>query len=294
LSSSCYQALAEEVSEIIHAAADIRFSIPLDESRLTNVVGTANVLAFARHCRGLVKFAHLSTLFVAGRTPGPILEERLSEPIRFANAYQQSKFEAEHLVFKAAESLPVAVYRLSTIIGDSRSGEVRQFNYVHHLLKLLRHNVLPVAPTWPGAPIDLIPEDWAIATLAALYEARFAPGRVFHVCAGPAASLTLPELIDRTVQAFEEHSEGRRWLPLQIPRLVPLSEYEAYVKERRQKGDRLLMGLLRALDLVLPHLGIYQAFAPPAGVPAPEIRETYARVVRWCLDTDWGLRSAGC
>lgn len=77
----------------------------------------------------------------------------------FCNTYQQSKYEAEQVVL--ASGLPAAVFRLSSILGDSRTGEIRRFTYVHQLIRLLPRNVLPVAPCDPEAPLDLIPTEWA-------------------------------------------------------------------------------------------------------------------------------------
>jgi nucleoside-diphosphate-sugar epimerase len=262
----------------------------LNEARLANVAGTAHMLAFARECDELRKFAHLSTVYVVGRHEGRISEERLERQPSFSNTYQQSKYEAEQIVFDAMSRLPASIVRLSSIIGDSRGGKVEQYNYVHHLVKLLCRNVLPVAPSNPEARIDLLPTDWAIHSLAELLDRRFMPGRVYHVCAGPDASPTLPEIIKATIEVFTAHPEGRLWLPLRMPRLVPLQEYEAFAQETRQGGDRLLTEVLRVLDFFLPHLGLRQEFLPSAELSPPKVLETYRRVIRWCLDTNWGLR----
>jgi len=287
------------VTEIVHAAAEIRFGLPLEEARATNTAGTQNLLALARRCPRLEKFAHLSTVYVAGRTTGRLPESPIRHRNGFANTYQQSKYEAEQLVVEAMAELPAAIFRLSSIIGDSSTGRVRQFNHVHQLLKLFPSNVLPVAPGDPAAPIDLIPTDWTAEALAWLIESRFVPGRVYHVCAGPEASLTVRQMLDLTVEAFEAHPSGRRRLPLRIPELVSLSAYEEYVESIRRGGDKLLNELLRVLGYFLPHLGMFQAFdnrhvvegLAGSGLRLPPIRDFFGKVIQYCLETDWGRRA---
>ena len=78
LDSTTLNQLQREVTEIIHCAAETRFDLPIEEARATNARGTANVLRVAQACTRLEKLAHLSTVYVSGRTTGLILEERLS------------------------------------------------------------------------------------------------------------------------------------------------------------------------------------------------------------------------
>ncbi len=298
LDASQLAACERSLTEIVHCAAETRFDRPLEEARALNVGGTANLLDLARRCRQLEKFAHLSTVYVAGRTAGQIPEARLPRPACFSNTYQESKLEAEELVGEAARDVPAAIFRLSSIIGDSRTGEVRQFNYVHQLLKLFPRSPLPLAPGEPEAPVDLIPSDWAIPALAYLIESRFEPGRVYHLTAGPDRSLKVRELIELAIRAFESHPQGQRWLPIRVPRLVGLTEYEQFVEKSRRDGDRLLNELLRVLGLFLPHLGIHQAFEnrrttadlEGSGLEFPPLREAFAKVAAYCLETDWGRR----
>lgn len=296
LDANCYFQLQSCITEVVHCAADTRFNLPLDQARAVNTGGTRNILALARLCRRLEKFAHISTAYIAGRSPGIFAEAHISHCDGFCNTYQQSKYEAEELVIKAMDYLPAAILRLSSIIGDSKTGQVRQFNHVHQLLRFFPRNVLPVAPGEPQAPVDLIPTDWAVPALAFLFDSCFVPGRVYHICAGSDRSFTVPEMIDSTIAAFESHPIGRTWLPIRIPEFVSLSRYEEFVKSARGSGDKLLNEVLRVLGYFLPHLGIYQAFEnaltlqalAPSGLELPDIRNYYGKVISYCLETNWG------
>ena len=287
--------LKAAVSEIIHCAADTRFGLGLDQARATNTLGTANLLRVAEECPRLTKFTHLSTAYVAGRLQGTILEAPLVHAAGFCNTYQESKYEAEQLVVEAMKKIPAAIFRLSTIFGDAATGQVRQFNYVHRLLKLLPRNLLPIAPGDPAARIDLIPSDWALPALARVHEEGFVPGRVYHVCAGPEGSLSVPELGELTLRAYEAHPLGQRWLPIRLPVLVSLAEYEEFVKTRQRGSNPLLKELSRALGHFLPHLAMVQFFdnrnlteaLVQSDLRLPSIREYYEKVLSYCLESDW-------
>jgi nucleoside-diphosphate-sugar epimerase len=271
--------------------------LPLETARAVNTDGTRKVLELARRCRKLAKLAFVSTVYVAGRASGAIAEVPARRPVDgFCNAYQQSKHEAEALVLEAMADMPSAIYRLSSIVGDSRTGHVQQFNHVHQLMKLFPQNILPVIPADPAAPVDLIATDWALPALAHLFDERFVPGGIAQICAGRDASLTVRELIDLTRRAYERHPLGRQWQPIRIPDFVPLPEFEAYVERHRHGKDRLFGELLRILSYFLPHLGIDQAFdnrltiegLANSGLLLPPIRDYYERILAYGLDTAWG------
>lgn len=296
LSDHTYAELAEQITEIIHCAADTRFAIPLQAAREVNTEGTQTILDFAVRCRRLKKFAYLSTVYVVGRSSGCFPESRIRHQNGFCNAYQQSKYEAEELVWQVLGEIPAAIFRLSSLLGDSLTGTVRQFNHVHRLIRLLPQNVLPVAPGQPDAPIDLVASDWVMPALAFLFDSAFAPGRFYQLCAGPENSLRLREMIDLAVSVYESHHNGKKWMPIHVPDLVSLSCYEEFVAKGRQNGDRLFSELSRVLGYFLPHLAIFQAFEnrntmralAPSGLQFPSTRACFERVVRFCLDTNWG------
>ncbi len=292
LEPETYRRLQARVTQIIHCAADTRFGLPLDAARETNTRGAERVLEFARGCRRIEKLAHISTVYVAGNRTGAIAEEFAPAPPRFFNTYQQSKHEAEELVERAARELPVMLFRLSSLAGDSSTGQIRRFNYVHQLIRLLPRNLLAKAPGDPSSPLDLIPTDYAGAALPYIFQRRFTPGLVCQICAGPEASLTLQEMVRTTVEAYAAHPAGRRYLPIQAPKFVPLEEYERYAREQQQHGSALLRQVLRGLGHFLPHLALRQHFANAntrrllegSGIHLPPVAEYFPKVVAYCLE----------
>ena len=113
--------LAEAVEEVIHAAASVSFSLPLDQARAVNLEGTRHVLELAMlaSTRGvrLRRFAHVSTAYVAGTHSGAFGESDLARGQGFNNTYERSKWEAERLVRRHEGLVPVQVFRPSIEIG---------------------------------------------------------------------------------------------------------------------------------------------------------------------------------
>jgi nucleoside-diphosphate-sugar epimerase len=230
---------AGTVEYILHCAADIRFNAPLAESWAANVAATENLLQFARQCPRLRQFVFLSTVYAAGDREGIVYEAPLAPAPSFFSNYERTKFEAEQIVFDAMRDIPINVIRLSSVIG-SRSGEVRQSNYFHQLLRLASLDVLPMIPARPDALVDLIPVDWAVEVME--YLRADSAGGVFHVCAGPHRAMTLDGICEL--------------LELKTPRFGSLDECDAFygsVGGRRAE-------VWKTVRCYLPHLGLRQAF----------------------------------
>jgi len=287
--------LERTVTGIVHCAADSRLAAPLEDSRRVNVAGTANLLRFAENCPRLTRFLHVSTAWVAGRSPGSIPEAMFSHNARFSNSHQQSKYEAELLVAGYASHLPLAIARISTIIGDSRDGHVRQFHHVHALMKVFPKLLIPVFPFHEDAIVDFVAADWVGEALAYLVLHGFHAGSIYHLSASRRAGMTIGELIAETQRIFAVHPSTQHLVPIPTPRMVPLPEWEEFVERTRLEGSRQMNDLLRALQLFLPHLGIPQTVEnertlgvlQAAGIGLPRSRDVYSKVLRWCLDTAW-------
>jgi thioester reductase-like protein len=190
--------LAESVTEVIHAAASVSFSLPLADARAVNVDGTRRVLELATLAAsrgaGLRRFAHVSTAYVAGTHRGPFREQDLALGQGFNNTYERSKWEAERLVRARAGQLPVQVFRPSIVVGDDRTGWTSSFNVIYTPLRAYARGALPALPARRSAPLDAVPVGYVARAILALADA--APGSTFHLAAGPAAS-TIGEVIDR-------------------------------------------------------------------------------------------------
>jgi nucleoside-diphosphate-sugar epimerase len=288
--------LSGMVTDVVHCAAETTFNRPLPEARATNVDGTRAVLDFARECPRLARVACFSTVYVAGRTTGCFGESDVGGADGFVNSYEQSKAEMELVVREAMPLLPIALYRLSTIIGDSRTGAVTGFNAVHHALRLLYQGLAPMVPGRESALVDLIPVDFAADASHHLFDRAFQAGVTYHLCAGAGASAPLGALLDATTAAFERYRPAWRKRSIARPAIVELGTYELFAKSVEEAGNQVLLQATRAVQAFAYQLAYPKVFdtrradaaLAPAHLHAPPVLDYYDKVVRWCIETNWG------
>ena len=282
-----YGELCRSIEVIVHCAAATRFTLPLDQARQVNVLGTANILQLARETRRLTLLLHISSTFIAGRRSGALHEAPLRDPAGWFSSYEQSKFEAEQLLHQQAADLPWVITRLSTLAGDSRTGRVSKFNYFHQLLRLIPANSFRVIPGTPDAPVDLVADDWVGDALLSLLRAVPPAGSFLHLCAGPSQSLPAQELLDL---AFSLRSRDLPGSCIQ-PSFVSVAEFEKFAADLRRKGLAVRCRMAELLLLCLPHLEVHQHFMNDganallerSGVLPLRTREFLPRVIMSCF-----------
>ncbi|MBI3853979.1 MAG: SDR family oxidoreductase [Verrucomicrobia bacterium] len=298
LSPETARELAGEVTAILHGAAHTRFDAPLDLARHVNVAGTQNLLTLATRCRRLERFGFLSTCHVAGKRCGKILESELTHACGFVNAYEQTKHEAEQLLRAAYPALPIAVYRLSTILGDAPTGAVNKLAAVHHAIRFFYGSLAPMIPGQADSPVDLISQDYAVAAICELFCHRFAAGQTFHVCAGDDA-LPLDEFLDLTLKVFMRHRPAWRKRGIEKPAIVDLPTFELFARSVEEIGDSPLVQSVALVKHFAPQLAFPKQFDDTecaralanSGVTRPGLREFYPRVIQWLMEHRWGPRA---
>lgn len=299
LSERDWRALADRVTDIVNSSAAIDFALPLDAARAVNYQGTVNLVEFARACPNLRAFAHVSTAHVAGKRTGLITEDELEHAAGFANSYEQSKYEAEQYLRARMGELPVAVYRSTSLIGDSRNGVVRQFNFFHIAMRFAYHGLIPALPGAPEGHIDFIPTDYASRAIQYLVDHDFRPGTTYHICAEPERSFTLQELVNATLDVFRSSpaSQKKKIKPLLI--VEPLV-FEQIIQKAKEEGQGRVLQAIAPLTYFMPHLALPKVFDASytrrdlqgSGLQVPDIRSYYPQIVEYCLRTDWGRRAA--
>ena len=236
------RSLQGQTRVIIHSAAEVRFNLPLAEVRATNLEGTRRMLEFAHGCCHLDRFAHVSTLYIAGRREGWVREGPLTHNAGYFNTYTQSKHEAEALVL-AEQRLPVSIHRLSSVMGGG--------GHVEQVIRMIPFSSeFPMLPGQPHVPVDLVSSEWTGRALAFLIAKHFEVGAIRHLCTGPDAAPTFGEIMDSAYG-----SQGRR------PKLVSVAMFEWALKAAASSREwRALAGLAT----FLPHLAVAQPFDPGA------------------------------
>jgi thioester reductase-like protein len=196
-------ALAEEAGAILHCAATITFDLPLEEAREINVEGTREVIGFAREARahgGLERFVHVSTAYVSGRHPGAFGEEQLDTGQEFRNTYEQTKWEAEHLLAEEAADLAPAIARPSIVMGDAHSGWTPAFNVLYWPLRAFARGLFDNFPARPEGHVDVVTVDYVAEGLIELLDSS--QGGVFNLVAADGAP-RVDELVGLACARFE-------------------------------------------------------------------------------------------
>ncbi len=283
--------LAERATAVVHLAADTTFSRPLDQARFVNLDGTAHLLALAADCPRVLRFAFVSTAFVAGRRTGVVAESAdgaASDAIGWVNAYERSKTEAEALV-RATRSDWV-ILRSSTIACDDTSGVVTQRNAVHQALRLFHDGLAAMIPGVPDSALDVVPTSYVSDAIARLALARDLDGATLHLCAG-AGAMPLGELLDDCHARWATDASWRR-RRIAPPAQADLETWELFTQAVEDTGHPRLRRVTRALTHFLPQLALPKRFETARaesllGTVAPPVREYWSRMIEHLLRTGW-------
>lgn len=195
-----------QIDHVVHLAGSIKFDEKLaEETHLMNVDGTRHVLDLADKL-GSPTFHHMSTVYVAGDEE-VFTEDDLDCGQHNFNAYERSKLEAEKVV--QSWSGKARIYRMSIMVGDSRTGEISAFNGYYGFLQPLWRLLLDLRAKWQSqreklmrsgiwfnrrgqlfipliarcsltSRLNLIPTDWLVETMAELIVSQDV-FRVFHL-----------------------------------------------------------------------------------------------------------------
>jgi len=263
--------LAGRVTRIVHSAASVRLNRSLSDARRTNLGGAQEILRLAESCPRLELLAWISTAFVAGDRQGLILERELECGQSFLNAYEQSKFEAERLARSAGAHLPIAIFRPSVIVGDSRDGYTCNFASIYWPLRLVAEGVLRRVPGDPRTPLDLVPVDYVADAVAELIGHRDAMGSCYHLVAGRSGVITAEELLTRAISRFHPGGQPLRFVYPQAEANTRLRVFFAYLRGHKEFDDSRARTDLQG-----------------SGLRCPRVTDYLDRLLAFCECTHWG------
>jgi len=212
---------AQNCDRFLHSAAILQFhgTDRNAEPWRSNLNGTLHALELCRET-SIHDFHYISTAYVCGKRPGPILESELDVGQEFRNEYEHSKMLAEKAVRDADFLEHLTVYRPAVVAGDSVSGYTNTYHGIYMYLKLMSVLVKTVEPDDNGVrhtpvrlpmngdePRNIIPVDWVSAVIARLFQMPEAIGKTFHLA--PSHCLTARDVIDAGYAYF--NSAGVRF-----------------------------------------------------------------------------------
>ncbi|MEU4771575.1 SDR family oxidoreductase [Micromonospora sp. NPDC023644] len=182
LDRRAYRELCAEVDAVVHSAAIVNFSADQAEVNRLNIEGLGRVVEFAAEADATL--VHVSTAYVSrygcegggGRLGTEKAAARTDE-------YVTSKYLGEQLVRDSG--IDAVIVRPAIVIGDSRTGVIRQHQGVHQLAEYLVTGELPFVPAHPGTFFDLVPQDMVAQAIRAVLDADLRKGD-YWLTAGPA------------------------------------------------------------------------------------------------------------
>ncbi|MGQ0743841.1 MAG: SDR family oxidoreductase [Acidimicrobiales bacterium] len=285
-----------QITAVVHAAALTRFDATAEEADAVNVEGTRRVLDLALACENLTAFGHLSTVYASGLQGGTIAEELRPATAGFANHYERSKSESEHLVALAGPPR-WRILRAATVIADGEDGTVSQYNAFHETLKLWFGGLLPLIPGRAASPLYLTTGNFTAEAIVALMDHPAAGGQVYHLTPTTSACLTLAQAVALVSGTFGE-SAGYRRRGVLTPPLVDWASFELLGAGVEAFGGALVRRSLAALTPFARQLGVEkdlvnQAFCALHPRQHPDLGPLVVAVCRHLMATSWGRREAG-
>ena len=239
-----YAYASANTTHLIHCAACTQFNIPLDRARSVNCTGAANVMDFATDAVDggrLQRVGYVSTAYVNGHCRGVIGEDELSAHPRFCNNYEQSKFEAERYVRSLMDRLPVCIFRPAIVVGDSRTGQIIDFNVLYSPLKHICSGAVSLLPGSPDTVLDVVPVDYVAQAISHILLVATDPiGKTFNLTAGVDNSLSVQEIVSTAVKHASHHESRARHIRM---RFVPMFLFRAIAPLVCGKTKRLIAGL---------------------------------------------------
>ncbi|WP_189787377.1 thioester reductase domain-containing protein, partial [Streptomyces capitiformicae] len=245
LSEERFDELARTVDVVYHNGARVHWLQPYPALRAANVGGTHEVLRLAaRHRTVPVHYVSTVGVFDGPREKGVPL--KVTDPTGPAEAlpsgYLQSKWVAEQSIEEARErGLPVSVYRVDVISGDTENGACQTRDFVWLSLK----GILQVGavPTGVGGRFHLLPVDFVSGAILGISRRPDTVGRTFHLF-NP-TSLGLDQCVDRL-----------RALGYELAEL----DWEGWSERVRADRDNALQPLLHAFEMMTSDT---DSFYPP-------------------------------
>jgi thioester reductase-like protein len=275
--------LAQRVTKIVHSAASVSFTLPLDEARAINLEGTRRMLELAELARqhgGLECYAHISTAFVAGDHAGAFAECDADVGQTFHNSYEQSKFEAEQLV-RSHEGLPYTILRPSIVVGDRNNGWTSAFNVLYWPMRAFARGLFTAVPAIASAPVDVVSIDYVADAAYQLCETSCGNGATYHLTAGEHAS-TIAELAGLASRYFRKP----------VPRVVSPAEFATMTLGTAERKA------LEAGSEYFPYFCMEGTFddretrkrLEPDGITTLPLRDYVDRLLDFATRARWGKR----
>lgn len=276
--------LSRETESVLHIAASLNRK-SAKACLNANLRGTLSVIQLAREVAehgSLRRFSAVSTTAVCGQRTNELLTEDASIDWDRSDydPYGRTKKFAEHMVHELVESVPITIFRPSTVLGDSRFPETTQFDMARAYCFFAD---LPAIPIGAHIRQDIVNADFVGKAIARLHMKAETDHHTYHLSAG-ASSKTAREVGDAL-----RSGTGRR-----PPRfLTPMQAPFAAVVDRIASGPRGKVSLMASLlKVFLPYVTNDVVFdntrvTTELGITPAPFTDYCAELYRWAKSVDF-------
>lgn len=279
-----YEELALLIDRVIHLAARVNMVLPYRSLERANTEGTLNLAEFA--LKGRRKHFHyastLSVFVSTDQNRGRLLEsDDLSRTRLIWGGYAQSKWLAEVLLRKLGTGgLPLSIYRLGLITGDTTNGIMAESDFLTMFLNGLRSmNTIPQECLSEKAEqicVDITPVDYAATAMSRLISGEDGGSelRTFHIANSKSLSLKrlclklkehFPQMAVSPLEQWQDHGDSKAAAAyLGLCRLLVDTQEKAF-------GHLRSMDLFQATEVSFDTVNTDRALAP-LRCPEPDDR----------------------
>ncbi|MBX3677832.1 MAG: SDR family oxidoreductase [Rhodocyclaceae bacterium] len=176
--------LKGKVDHFFHLAALYDLGASAEEDEAVNIAGTRNTLALADALE-VRCFHHMSSIAAAGMFEGIFREDMFEEAENLEHPYFRTKHEAEGIVRKECKA-PWRIYRPSSVVGDSRTGEMDKIDGPYYFFKIIQ-KIRKILPPWlptiglEGGRINIVPVDFVVDAMDHIAHQKGHDGKCFHL-----------------------------------------------------------------------------------------------------------------
>lgn len=279
-------------THIVHLAANTSFSASLKEARRINVRGVETVADLAADCQragNLRGWSHVSTAYVVGDRTDLVRDGDLDYGRRFRNPYEQTKNEAEQSLKPYLANFPLAIFRPSIVIGNSKTGDAGNFNTVYWGIRSYLSGQTRFYAR-PDTPLDLVPVDYVVDAMLALIANPKAVGKTLHLAGGKQTTVTLENFADRICRYFNSPmpvivSPTRLKL---FRGFIALAKFSARHRRFIEQAESYLPYFSQN---PLFDTSLTESLLIDAGVKVPQLDSYLPRILDYCLQQSWGRES---
>ncbi|WP_116046938.1 SDR family oxidoreductase [Amycolatopsis palatopharyngis] len=180
------------LDHVVHLGAVYDLTADPKDNENANVLGTANVIAFAKRARARW-LHHVSSIAVAGEHHGRFTEQDFDLGQRLPTSYHATKFAAEKLVRDQSE-VAYRVYRPAAVVGDSVTGEMDKVDGPYYFFPTFAKlaglpSRLPLVAPRLGSS-NIVPVDYVVDAMEHLMHTDADSGATYHLASPRSQSLT--------------------------------------------------------------------------------------------------------